>query len=149
VPAARYREFPRLGNRIAVRVRGALERWVNAFNLKTRAVDDYRHLAQFALSHFAHGILTFQLNYLFRTEPGWNMFATGPTNNPKDGIAPLSGVIEIDWLPYPFDPSTLKEAWQRFYYLGKMPDGSEALETHTNKMNLAAPVDNRGTPVAK
>jgi hypothetical protein len=23
-------------------------------------------------------------------------------NSPKDGIAPLTGVIETDWLPYPF-----------------------------------------------
>ena len=61
-----------------------------------------RTSSQFALSHFALGIVTFQLTYLFRTEPGWNLFATGPTNNPKDGIAPLSGVIETDWLPYPF-----------------------------------------------
>jgi hypothetical protein len=28
--------------------------------------------------------------------------ATGPLNRPKDGVTPLSGVIETDWLPYPF-----------------------------------------------
>lgn len=187
----------------------------NAFNLKARALDGFAHIDQFALSHFAHGIVTFQLTYLFRTEPGWNLFATGPTNNPKDGIAPLSGVIETHWLPYPFtmnwrmtragtvrfekdepvcmvfpipadtlpevevdvrnladnrelqtqatawrdrrnefmrgfhdrDPATLKAAWQRYYFLGKMPDGSEAPDSHQNKLKIAAPVDNRGKQV--
>ena len=47
-------------------------------------------------------IITFHLTYLFRTEPGWNLVATGPTNLPKDGIAPLTCVIETDWLPCPF-----------------------------------------------
>jgi hypothetical protein len=53
-------------------------------------------------SHFGYGIITFYLGYLFRTEPGWNLFASGPSNRPKDGVAPLTGVIETDWLPYPF-----------------------------------------------
>ena len=67
-----------------------------------RALDGFRNLAQFVVTHFAFGIVTFHLTYLFRTEPGWNLVATGPTNLPKDGIAPLTGVIETDWLPYPF-----------------------------------------------
>ena len=55
-----------------------------------------------AKSHFSSGIVTFDLGLLFRTEPGWNLMVTGPINNIKDGIAPLSGVVETDWLPYPF-----------------------------------------------
>jgi hypothetical protein len=50
-----------------------------------------------ALSIFGSGILTFTLPYLFRTPPGYNLIAQGPTNSPKDGIAPLSGIIETDW----------------------------------------------------
>ncbi len=53
-------------------------------------------------SHFGYGIVTFQLAYLFRTEPGWDLIATGPFNQPKDGIAALTGVIETDWLSFPF-----------------------------------------------
>jgi len=56
----------------------------------------------FVASHFGYGIVTFHLWYLFRTEPGWDLFASGPLNQPKDGAAPLTGVIETDWLPYPF-----------------------------------------------
>src|SRR5689334_19688094 len=53
-------------------------------------------------SHFGYGIVTFQLAYLFRTEPGWDLIASGPYNRPKDGIAALTGVIETDWLSFPF-----------------------------------------------
>lgn len=49
------------------------------------------------LSHFGSGILTFPIRGLFRTDPGWDLFVTGPLNQPKDAIAPLSGVIETDW----------------------------------------------------
>lgn len=74
----------------------------HARNLQLRALDGFPNLAQYVMTHFAFGIITFHLTYLFRTEPGWNVLATGPTNEPKDGVAPLTGVIETDWLPYPF-----------------------------------------------
>ena len=184
----------------------------HARNVQIRALDGFPGIADFVVSHFAFGIVTFHVTYLFRTEPGWNLYCTGPTNRPKDGIAPLTGVIETDWLPYPFtmnwqmtrpgtvrfekdepfcmvfpvpatalgevepevrnladdpdleaqtmawkqrrdefmtrfrsrDPATLKEAWQRFYFVGKLPDGTDAPETHVNKLRVAAPVDRRG-----
>lgn len=47
-------------------------------------------------SHFGHGVLTFHVNQIFRTEPGTQLMTTGPMNNPKDGIAALSGIIETD-----------------------------------------------------
>jgi hypothetical protein len=55
-----------------------------------------------AISHFMHGILTFHVRCLFRTEPGYDLMVQGPINRPKDGIAPLCGVIETDWSPFPF-----------------------------------------------
>lgn len=54
------------------------------------------------ISHFGSGILTFHLQALFRTEPGVQLFVTGPLNEAKDGISPLSGIIETDWAPYSF-----------------------------------------------
>jgi hypothetical protein len=54
------------------------------------------------ISHFGGGILTFDLQIVFRTSPRWNLWVTGPVNEPHDGIAPLSALIETDWLPYPF-----------------------------------------------
>jgi hypothetical protein len=189
-------------------------KWPSAITL--RALDGYERLHQFAVSHFAHGIVTFHLGYLFRTDPGWDLFASGSLNNPKDGIAPLTGLIEADWLPYPFtmnwqltrpgtvrfdrdepvcmvfpvphgaltgvvpeivdleaapevkkqtlewkerrdefmrkleakDPKTLKDGWQRYYFLGKMPDGSTP-ERHLSKLRLAAPVDTRALSAAE
>ncbi len=57
---------------------------------------------EFAKSHFTGGVLTFHTGYLFRTSPGWDMTAGGAPNMPKDGIAPLTGLVETDWLPFPF-----------------------------------------------
>lgn len=178
-----------------------------------RALDGYPDVSTVAVSHFAHGIVTFYLSYLFRTEPEWNLLATGPFNRPKDGIAPLTGIIETNWLPYPFtmnwqmtrrgkvrfekdeplcvvfpvrvravldthpeirnladepaleaqalawqkhrdefaervharDPAALKEAWQRYYFLGKLPDGTNVGGgAHMSKLRLAEPLDRRG-----
>ena len=53
-------------------------------------------------SHFGSGIVTFKLPFLFRTEPGYNLLARGPANLPRDGIAPLEGLIETDWSVAPF-----------------------------------------------
>jgi len=48
-------------------------------------------------SHFGEGVLTFQIPFLFKTPPGWNLMVRGPTNSPKDGIVALDGIIETDW----------------------------------------------------
>ena len=55
-----------------------------------------------ASSHFGHGILTFPIGYLFRTEPGVALWVRGVPNQPKDGIVPLEGIVETDWLDFPF-----------------------------------------------
>ena len=53
-------------------------------------------------SHFTGGVITFHPGYLFRTSPGWDMLCQGPPNLVKDGVQPLVGLIETDWLPFPF-----------------------------------------------
>lgn len=176
-------------------------------DLRVRALDDFPHLDHFVTSNFSMGIVTFHVGYLFRTPPGRQLIATGPFNAPKHGIAPLTGVIESDWLPYPFtmnwqmtapgvvrfekgepfcqifpvrdgaieqvtpiirsldedpdlksqyeawrdrrseflarltegDPVALKEAWQRFYFRGEMPDGRAAAMPHKHKLRPAMP----------
>lgn len=50
-----------------------------------------------AVSHFGHGILTWQIPFLFRTPPGYNLVVRGPSNWPKDGASPLDGIVETDW----------------------------------------------------
>jgi hypothetical protein len=162
--------------------------------------------ADFVKSHFAHGVLTFHPGYLFRTPAGWSMWAGGPPNHVKDGIQPLAGLVETDWLPFPFtmnwiftrpgaahfarhepfcfvtlvqdrpletfdivqrplesdlellgqyeawrarrddfnarlykrDPATMREAWQRYYFRGELPDDTPAPKTHVNKRRLKA-----------
>jgi hypothetical protein len=50
-----------------------------------------------AISHFGHGIVTWNVPYLFRTPPGYNLLVRGPSNWPKDGATPLEGIVETDW----------------------------------------------------
>ncbi|MBS0332189.1 MAG: hypothetical protein JSS35_05435 [Proteobacteria bacterium] len=64
-----------------------------------KAADGRTHMA---MSHFAGGTLTLHTGYLFRTPPGWAVLASGPPNTVKHGIQALSGLIETDWLPFPF-----------------------------------------------
>jgi len=55
-----------------------------------------------AMANFGSGILTFEMGFLMRTPPGWNLWVSGPVNGVKDGITGLNGVIETDWSPYSF-----------------------------------------------
>lgn len=70
--------------------------------IKIKALDDYPLIERLVVSHFTRGIVTFHVGYMFRTPPGWDMLATAPLNRPKHGIVGLSGIIETDWLPFPF-----------------------------------------------
>jgi hypothetical protein len=66
---------------------------------------------------FGQGTITFHVQGLFRTPPGWNLWVGGSPNRPKDGIAPLTGVIETDWSPYTFTMNwrfTRRNHWIRF-----------------------------------
>jgi LPS sulfotransferase NodH len=58
--------------------------------------------AAIAASHFGCGVLTFHAGYLFRTTQGYNLHVRGPANWPKDGISPLEGIIESDWIEATF-----------------------------------------------
>ncbi len=69
------------------------------------------------VSLFGQGTITFHIAGLFRTSPGWNLWIGGAPNEAKDGIAPLSGLIETDWSPYSFTMNwrfTRPGHWVRF-----------------------------------
>lgn len=51
---------------------------------------------------FGHGILTVLVPFLFRTAPGWDLLARGPSNLPRHGIQALEGLVETDWSVAPF-----------------------------------------------
>lgn len=63
---------------------------------------DGRPISDFCRSHFSNGIVTFHTDYVFRSEDEWDLLATGPFNSPKQDVYPLTGIIETNWLPYPF-----------------------------------------------
>jgi len=69
------------------------------------------------LSHFGNGIITWNLPFLFRTPPGFNLLVRGPANQPKRGIAALEGIVETDWSPSAFTMNwkfTRRRRWVRF-----------------------------------
>lgn len=55
-----------------------------------------------AISHFGSGVLTFHITGLFETDPGISLWVGGSPNHIKDGIQPLTGVVETFWSPYSF-----------------------------------------------
>jgi hypothetical protein len=81
---------------------GFVARWKGAPTLESITIFADPGSVTPAVSHFGHGILTFHVPCLFRTEPGVDLWVQGPVNRPKDAIAPLSGIIETDWAPYTF-----------------------------------------------
>jgi uncharacterized protein DUF6065 len=70
--------------------------------IRLSAEDGYPLVDHFAMSNFTRGVLTLHTGYIFRTEPGWALLATGPINEPKSFMSPFTGIVETDWLPYPF-----------------------------------------------
>jgi len=54
------------------------------------------------VSLFGQGVITFHIEGIFRTPEGWNLWVTGSPNRGKDGIAPLTGIVETDWSPFTF-----------------------------------------------
>jgi Family of unknown function (DUF6065) len=61
-----------------------------------------QEISGFVMSHFAYATLTFHTGYLFRTLPGWALAVSGAPNHIKHGIQALNGLVETDWLPFPF-----------------------------------------------
>jgi hypothetical protein len=54
------------------------------------------------MTRFGQGIITFSPPWLFRTSPGWDLYAKGPSNRWKANCVALEGIIETWWLPYTF-----------------------------------------------
>lgn len=46
---------------------------------------------------FGHGLLSFGVKGPIRTEPGYDLYVSGPVNNPKPNIHAMAGIVETDW----------------------------------------------------
>ena len=53
-------------------------------------------------TNFGHGILSFVPDFIVRTSPGVSTYVRGVPNLIANGIQPLDGVVETDWLPFTF-----------------------------------------------
>jgi hypothetical protein len=71
--------------------------WNGSPGLDALTINPLPGATMMPLSHFGSGVITWHVNGLFRTPPGYNLYVTGSPNRPKDGISPLTGVIETDW----------------------------------------------------
>ena len=92
-------------------------RWSGKDGLDAIRIKFHGERSELIGSHFGHGVLTFTLGYLFRTTKAHNLWVKGPTNQHKDGIAALEGVIETDWAPFTFTMNwrfTRRRQWVRF-----------------------------------
>lgn len=76
--------------------------WTGGAGINDLKVSTRSGTSDHVTSHFGEGIVTFQIHALFRTEPGVNLWVGGPVNRFKDGIQPLTGVVETDWSPFTF-----------------------------------------------
>lgn len=72
-------------------------RWLGGKELWKVEVEAIEDRGWLPISHFGSGVLTFHVGYLVRTEPGVDLWVSGPANRPKDAIQPLTGVVETDW----------------------------------------------------
>lgn len=54
------------------------------------------------VSLFGQGVITFHIEGIFRTPEGWNLWVGGSPNRAKDGISPLTAIVETDWSPFTF-----------------------------------------------
>ena len=69
------------------------------------------------VSLFGQGVVTFHMEGIFRTPEGWNLWVGGSPNRAKDGISPLTGIVETDWSPFTFTMNwrfTRPGQWIRF-----------------------------------
>jgi len=55
-----------------------------------------------ASAHFGCGILTFSISCLIQSSSKVNLWVGGPVNSAKDGISPLTAIVETNWSPYSF-----------------------------------------------
>lgn len=100
-------------------------------DMQLRSMDGDEQFRRHASSHFGYGVLTFHSGWLFRTPPGWAIWARGAPNAHRDKIVPLEGIVETDWLPFPFTmnwrftrPGTVQfNKGEAFCFLTLMPHG--------------------------
>jgi hypothetical protein len=53
-------------------------------------------------TNFGHGILSIIPDFIIKTSPGVSTYVRGVPNLIANGIQPLDGVVETDWLPFTF-----------------------------------------------
>ena len=76
--------------------------WLGGADIAALTIETELAEHQRPVSHFGSGVLTFHVGCLLRTEPGIELFVSGPPNRAKHGISALTGIVETDWAPFTF-----------------------------------------------
>lgn len=71
----------------------------------------FKPKADWAMSHFGYGIVTFIIPYLFRTPAGIHLYIAGPANMGKVKLEALEGIYESDHAPQTFTMNWRFTAW--------------------------------------
>ena len=85
-------------------------------SIRIRPVDKTKP-SRMVQSHFGEGVITWNIPFLFRTSPGYNLLVRGPSNWIKDGVQALEGIVETDWAVQTFTMNwkfTRPRRWVRF-----------------------------------
>ena len=90
-------------------------------------------------SHFGHGIVTFSLPWLFRTDKGFGLWARGPANYVKDNLSPLDGIVETDWAPYTFTMNWKIQRRDTEVFFRKGEPICQILPFHLNMLEAVEP----------
>jgi len=68
----------------------------------TKIIIEDKEFEHGIISHFGHGIFTFQLPYLFRTSKEIGLFVRGASNFWVENAIALDGFVETNWSNYSF-----------------------------------------------
>lgn len=53
-------------------------------------------------SHFGDGVLTFNMDFILKTNENISIYIRSSPNSLNNGLQPLDAIVETDWMPYTF-----------------------------------------------
>jgi len=125
-----YKCLPlRIGNELGwqincpadIRVRWEGEYLPDSLKIEYRHKADEDKYGRSIESHFGHGIITFNIPYLFRTPKKKSLYVRGPTNWYKEYCQYLDAVIETDWINqrFSYNIKINKKNEEIYFYKGE------------------------------
>jgi hypothetical protein len=67
-----------------------------------QVISEEEYFKEHLHSYFGGGTFTIHLDFLIKTPEGFSTYIRGVPNETKQGLKPLDGIVETDWLSYTF-----------------------------------------------